>query len=247
MVNAQAVQDGGLQVVDVDRIFEDVVAVVVGLAEGMPGLMPPPAIHMVKQRGWWSRPFVLKARASTLRRHALAKATASRSHSQAASPQLAFKCSEIPDCRNVYRFNLCEDHIGCKPGSALGPNARVCTMSDKIIRITSRLSPCFAPPTKGHIHWEAMHAPRAFSPELTAVVYGLHRFPRTIACRPRVIVPNSDLGESADGPGSLRCVGVVRRSQVEKLAGRQNCSANQPLALPFRTRKKQLTRLLSGT
>ena len=52
VIDAQAVQDGRVQVVHVDRIAGDVVAVVVGLADDvMPGLMPPPAIHIVKQRG----------------------------------------------------------------------------------------------------------------------------------------------------------------------------------------------------
>jgi hypothetical protein len=44
------------KVADVDRILDDVVAEVVGLAVDGAALVPPPAIHMVKQRGWWSRP-----------------------------------------------------------------------------------------------------------------------------------------------------------------------------------------------
>ena len=56
VVDPQEVEDGGVQVVDVDRVLDDVVGEVVGLAVGDPRLMPPPAIQMVKQRGWWSRP-----------------------------------------------------------------------------------------------------------------------------------------------------------------------------------------------
>ena len=56
MVDAQAVENGGMQIVDVDGIGYYVVTVVVGFAELKPRLTPPPAIHMVKQRGWWSRP-----------------------------------------------------------------------------------------------------------------------------------------------------------------------------------------------
>ena len=50
MVDAEAVQNGRLQVVDVDRIGQHVVRVVVGRAVDSPGLMPPPAIQTVKQR-----------------------------------------------------------------------------------------------------------------------------------------------------------------------------------------------------
>ncbi len=57
VVDPQAMKHRGVQVVHVDGIVDDVVAIVVGLAvDVMPGLMPPPASHMVKQRGWWSRP-----------------------------------------------------------------------------------------------------------------------------------------------------------------------------------------------
>ena len=52
VIDAKAMQNRRLEIVHVDRIFRDVVAVVVGLAEVMPGFMPPPAIHIVKQRGW---------------------------------------------------------------------------------------------------------------------------------------------------------------------------------------------------
>ena len=52
MVDSQAVQNGGVEVVNVDGILGDVVAVVVRLAVAdIRALMPPPAIQMVKQRG----------------------------------------------------------------------------------------------------------------------------------------------------------------------------------------------------
>ena len=51
VVDAEAVQDRRVEVVDVHRVVDDVVGVVVGLPMLMPGLMPPPAIHIVKQRG----------------------------------------------------------------------------------------------------------------------------------------------------------------------------------------------------
>src|SRR6266481_9735599 len=38
VINAHAVQDGRVQIVDVDRIFDDIVTVVVGLAEAETGL-----------------------------------------------------------------------------------------------------------------------------------------------------------------------------------------------------------------
>ena len=48
VVEAQQVQDRRLQVVDVDRVLDDVVADLVGAGRGCrPGLMPPPASHMV--------------------------------------------------------------------------------------------------------------------------------------------------------------------------------------------------------
>ena len=56
MVNTQAVEDRRMQVVDMDGVVGDVVAVIVRFAECDSGLMPPPANHIVKQRGWWSRP-----------------------------------------------------------------------------------------------------------------------------------------------------------------------------------------------
>ena len=41
MVDPQAVQDGGLQVVDVNRVLNDVVAIIVCLANGDTGLKTP--------------------------------------------------------------------------------------------------------------------------------------------------------------------------------------------------------------
>ncbi len=47
----------GVQVVDVDLVLDGVVAVVVGGAVAeCPALTPPPASHMVKPSGLWSRP-----------------------------------------------------------------------------------------------------------------------------------------------------------------------------------------------
>ena len=52
VIDAEAVQNGGLQIVDMNRVCDRVVAVIVGFSPcTMPGLMPPPAIHIVKQRG----------------------------------------------------------------------------------------------------------------------------------------------------------------------------------------------------
>ena len=48
VVEAQQVQDRGLQVVDVDAVLDGVEAELVGLADGRGrGLTPPPASHMV--------------------------------------------------------------------------------------------------------------------------------------------------------------------------------------------------------
>ena len=53
-------EDRGLEVVDVDAVLDAREAELVGLRRGvMPGLMPPPAIHMVKASGWWLRPTLL--------------------------------------------------------------------------------------------------------------------------------------------------------------------------------------------
>ena len=49
VVDAEQVQDRGLEVVDVDRVAGDVHAEVVGLRRSVrPGLTPPPAIQSVK-------------------------------------------------------------------------------------------------------------------------------------------------------------------------------------------------------
>ena len=46
MVDAHLVQNRGMKIVNVDWILGDVVAEFVRFADGKPGLMPPPAIHM---------------------------------------------------------------------------------------------------------------------------------------------------------------------------------------------------------
>ena len=47
----------GMQVVYGDRVFDNVVAEVIGLPVGKAPLrIPPPANQMEKHRGWWSRP-----------------------------------------------------------------------------------------------------------------------------------------------------------------------------------------------
>ena len=51
MVDPEAIENRRLQIVDMNRIFHDVIAIIVGFAEGDAGLIPPPAIHTVKQRG----------------------------------------------------------------------------------------------------------------------------------------------------------------------------------------------------
>ncbi len=55
-IKAQEVEDGGLEIVDGDRVLGDLVIQVVSSAREMPGLNPPPATQRVKQWGWWSRP-----------------------------------------------------------------------------------------------------------------------------------------------------------------------------------------------
>ena len=48
MIEAEAIEHGRLQIVNVDRVFDDVQAQIVGLARPpVPPLMPPPAIHML--------------------------------------------------------------------------------------------------------------------------------------------------------------------------------------------------------
>ncbi len=52
MVDAQQVQHRGVEVVDVDAVADDVVAeLVTSRRNTLPGFTPPPAIHIVKQRG----------------------------------------------------------------------------------------------------------------------------------------------------------------------------------------------------
>ena len=48
VVDAQAVEDRGVDVVDVQAVFDGVEADLVGPADPVPALTPPPAIHMVK-------------------------------------------------------------------------------------------------------------------------------------------------------------------------------------------------------
>lgn len=52
VVQPQQVQDGGLQVMHVDRRLDDAVAELISLAVDMPGPNAAPAIQMVKQCGW---------------------------------------------------------------------------------------------------------------------------------------------------------------------------------------------------
>ena len=52
MVDAKAVEHGGVQIADVDRITDDIVAVVIGLAVVDTRFEPPPATTVVKQRPW---------------------------------------------------------------------------------------------------------------------------------------------------------------------------------------------------
>ena len=51
VINAQAMHDRGVKIVDVDRILGDVVTELVGFAVRDPPLMPPPTIQTVKHRG----------------------------------------------------------------------------------------------------------------------------------------------------------------------------------------------------
>jgi hypothetical protein len=50
VIDAEAMQDGRLQIMDVYRILDDVVGVIVGFPDETPGFMPRPAIQTVKQR-----------------------------------------------------------------------------------------------------------------------------------------------------------------------------------------------------
>ena len=56
MIDAQAVQYGGVEVTGDYRILDDIVGEVVGLAVGDSALDSPPANHILKQRPWRSRP-----------------------------------------------------------------------------------------------------------------------------------------------------------------------------------------------
>ena len=57
MVQAEQVQDRGVQVVDVQPVFDGAQAEFVGRRRSSDRLStPPPAIHMVKPVGLWSRP-----------------------------------------------------------------------------------------------------------------------------------------------------------------------------------------------
>ncbi len=52
VIEAEQVEDRRVQVADVHRVLHDVVGEIVGLAvRRMPAFTPPPAIHMLKQRG----------------------------------------------------------------------------------------------------------------------------------------------------------------------------------------------------
>ena len=51
VVDAQLMQNRTVEVTDVDRVFNDVVAEVVALAVNNSALYAPPAIQIVKQRG----------------------------------------------------------------------------------------------------------------------------------------------------------------------------------------------------
>ena len=59
VVEAEQVQDGGVQVVDVDRVLDGLEAEFVGRAVGWPPLTPPPASQTVKPQWLWSRPLIL--------------------------------------------------------------------------------------------------------------------------------------------------------------------------------------------
>ena len=56
VVDAQQVQDRRVEVADVERVLDDVVAEVVRLAVDRAPLRPAAGHPHVKQRGWWSRP-----------------------------------------------------------------------------------------------------------------------------------------------------------------------------------------------
>ena len=52
VVDPHALEDGGIDGVEVDWVFDDIVGEVVGGAVDDTSLTPPPAIHMQKLRGW---------------------------------------------------------------------------------------------------------------------------------------------------------------------------------------------------
>ena len=57
MVEAEEMQDRRLQIMDVDRVLVDMEAEIIGARRrSCRGLMPPPASHIEKAVGWWSRP-----------------------------------------------------------------------------------------------------------------------------------------------------------------------------------------------
>ena len=51
MVNAENVQNRGVQVAYMNRILSNMIAKLIGCPVGQPDLVPPPAIHMVKACG----------------------------------------------------------------------------------------------------------------------------------------------------------------------------------------------------
>jgi len=58
VVDAEEVEHGGVEVVDLHFVFDGLVAPVVGRSVATsPGLTPPPASQVVKPKGLWSRPF----------------------------------------------------------------------------------------------------------------------------------------------------------------------------------------------
>ena len=56
VIQTKAVEQGCVQIVHVDFVFDDVECQIVGLADRLPPLIPPPATHMLNARRWWSRP-----------------------------------------------------------------------------------------------------------------------------------------------------------------------------------------------
>jgi hypothetical protein len=56
VIYAELVQQRRLEVTHMDWVFHNVVRKVVVSPWTTPPFTPPPAIQMLKQRGWWSRP-----------------------------------------------------------------------------------------------------------------------------------------------------------------------------------------------